>query len=1555
MASRSSRGAQEVHLLPLTDAGSPDVAGGYIYLPPPSDPAYVVRFAIEGTSSICRQGSLWVNVPPAGSQFEPDSFREFKLHPDFSRTLEIDVPIHIAGAFAFYTTYTPLPDFSASQTSSPVPTKTPTYYIDVSPKLILNEAPLPLDALSVFSVISKFMGEYPKDWEKHLQGIGERGYNMIHFTPLMERGDSNSPYSIYNQLEFDPLCFPSGEDDVATMLSTMEKEHGLLGLTDVVFNHTANNSPWLQEHPEAGYNVNTAPWLQSALELDTALLQFGLDLEKLGLPCLLNSVEDLLRIMDGVKVHVLDKLNLWQFYVVNVEHNAQATVDAWVEDAISFPDGGFGGSGVGGLEGVKDWSLKEKADFLLAKGFVGATHLGPRFHRRIDPKVGAGLLTIIYGRYDSTDNGAPDQGAALNTIKRILDEINLAFYREFNTDQTEILEQLSNRVKYVRLDDHGPKLGPINVENPLIESYFTRLPSNKTTEKHSPNSMALANNGWIWAADAMKDNAGPDSRAYLRREVIVWSDCVKLRYGQSPEDNPFLWDFMARYTRLMAKHFAGFRIDNCHSTPLVVAEYLLHEARKIRPNLAVFAELFTGSEEMDFVFVERLGLSALIREAMQAWSTGELSRLVHRHGGRPIGSFEIDEVSGNDKANMPNGHGSHGGGTFHKTEVVHKIKQSPVHALFMDCTHDNEVPAQKRDARDTLPTAALVNMCACATGSVMGFDEIYPELINLVHEKRLYSSPYSGHKVTVGGDDGGIGGIKKLLNQIHTLMGKDGYDETHIHHEGQYVTVHRVHPKTRKGFYAIAHTAFPGYGNGNGGLSPVHLTGTKAKLWGSWMLAVDDSDAAKKSVLADKKFLKGLPSRVLDLGGVGVEAKANETTITLPDQFPPGSIALFETWIPGAEHSGGLDTFVTTGAKEAFSELSLADLNFVLYRCEGEERDSSNGRDGVYNIPNFGPLLYAGLQGWWTVLRDVIRNNDLGHPICNNLRQGDWALDGVAGRLERMSKEDGYSSLQQPAAWLEDRFKAIKKIPSFLLPRYFALVIQTAYGAAWNRGLELMNDDIRHGQEFVQSLAMTSIQHTGYMKTASLWPDKSVPSLAAGLPHFSSGWARCWGRDIFISLRGLFLATGRYEDAKEHILAFASVLKHGMIPNLLNSGTEPRYNSRDSIWFFLQNIQDYTKIVPNGLEFLKESVPRRFLPYDDTHLELNDPRAYSTHSTMAEVVQEALQRHATGLSFREANAGSRLDEQMKPEGFQIDVKVDWDTGIIFGGSQSNCGTWMDKMGESSRAGSKGVPGTPRDGAAIEVTGLLYSTLVWVAQLFKDGKYQWDGVKNSDGGSVSFEDWATRLQKNFERCYYVPMEAEDDTEYDVNPAIINHRGIYKDLYKSGKEYEDYQLRANFPIAMTVAPQLFSPDKALHALEIADSVTRGPMGIATLDPGDLNYRPYYINSEDSTDFATSKGRNYHQGPEWLWPTGFFLRALLKFDLMRRTTKEEKTESFQQITRRLEGCKKQIRDSPWAGLPELTQKNGEFCGDSNPTQAWSSGCLLDLFYDAREFSRQ
>jgi glycogen debranching enzyme len=289
--------------------------------------------------------------------------------------------------------------------------------------------------------------------------------------------------------------------------------------------------------------------------------------------------------------------------------------------------------------------------------------------------------------------------------------------------------------------------------------------------------------------------------------------------------------------------------------------------------------------------------------------------------------------------------------------------------------------------------------------------------------------------------------------------------------------------------------------------------------------------------------------------------------------------------------------------------------------------------------------------------------------------------------------------------------------------------------------------------------------------------------------------------------------------------------------------------------------------------------------------------------------------------------------QMNERGFDQEIKVDWETGIIFGGNQDNCGTWMDKMGESHKAGSKGVPGTPRDGAAVEITGLLYSTLLWLSTLHKQGKYKYTGVStlHPDLEVIQFNDWASKIKSSFEKCYFVPLKSSEDSKYDVNPKIVNRRGIYKDLYKSGKEYEDYQLRPNFPIAMTVAPDLFVPEHALHALTVADKVLRGPTGMATLDPADLNYRPNYNNSEDSEDFATSKGRNYHQGPEWLWPTGFFLRALLKFDMMRCKSPEEKTEAFQRITRRLKGCKEAIVDSPWAGLTELTNKNGSYCADS------------------------
>ncbi|MEO0899209.1 MAG: amylo-alpha-1,6-glucosidase [Bacteroidota bacterium] len=149
-------------------------------------------------------------------------------------------------------------------------------------------------------------------------------------------------------------------------------------------------------------------------------------------------------------------------------------------------------------------------------------------------------------------------------------------------------------------------------------------------------------------------------------------------------------------------------------------------------------------------------------------------------------------------------------------------------------------------------------------------------------------------------------------------------------------------------------------------------------------------------------------------------------------------------------------------------------------------------------------------------------------------------------------------------------------------------------------------------------------------------------------------WFTDWGRDTMISLPGLCLATGRYEDAKKILKAFALNTSQGMIPNRFPDGGEaPLYNNIDATMWFFVAIYKYA-LASRDFQFVLDEI----LP----------------------VMEDILSWHKKGTRYN--------------------IKMDKD-GLLSGGTEGEMLTWMD-----ARVGDWVV--TPRIGKAVEVNALWYN-------------------------------------------------------------------------------------------------------------------------------------------------------------------------------------------------------------------------------------------------------
>ncbi|XP_023190606.1 glycogen debranching enzyme isoform X1 [Xiphophorus maculatus] len=1497
-----------------------------------------------GPSLQGRRVIVHTNYPLDGQKFIRNNFRVLAWNYPTGREDDSDkycsLELKIAGSYQYYFGYAGVERLGGG-------------YIVVDPILHVgaDNHVLLLDCVTIQTYLSKCLGRLD-DWPDRLRVAKESGYNMIHFTPLQTLGESRSCYSLADQLTFSLEFSPDGKsctwEDVGRLVEKLRMEWNMVSITDVVYNHTAANSVWIKEHPECGYNLMNSPHLRPAWVLDRAIWHLttrvadGRYKEK-GLPSDITNECHLNALRRVFWEDMFPQIKLWEFYQVNVE-NAVEQFRILLQNGTK-PDHSKT-EGNKGLEIIQDLQCC-------------------RYGNRVN--MDSALETFV--PHSSSPQHIEE---CCGWLKQKLTEMNEEQYHIIHQHQEQAVNCIVENIVYERLADHGPKLGPVTRKEPLVTRYFTFPFEEMTLEQemeflNQPDKMChfLAHNGWVMGDDPLRNFAEPGSNVYLRRELICWGDSVKLRYGKGPEDCPYLWAHMQKYTEITAKYFHGVRLDNCHSTPLHVAEFMLDVARSQCPNLYVVAELFTGSEELDNIFVTRLGITSLIREAMSARDSHEEGRLVYRYGGEPVGAF----VQPSLRPLMP----------------------SIAHAMFLDVTHDNECPIELRSALDSLPSSAIVSMACCATGSTRGYDELVPHQISVVKEERFYPKWNPSSAPTSTGEVGFKSGIitgKLALNKLHQELAAQGFSQVYVDQvDADIVAVTRHCPSTHQSVVTVSRTAFknPKTHQYSNNVPPMFIPGKIEEI----VLEARTVEREARSYKKDEKYINGMPeytveikehipmeeSAVVKHAGVTSKGRSEFVQEIQFQKLTPGSIIAFRVSLdPKAQKLVGVLRFYLSQFSPKYrrgsvpdenppevlqkpltqlmSKLTLADMNILLFRCEAEEQEDGGG---CYSIPGWECLKYAGLQGLMSVLADIRPTNDLGHPLCANLREGDWLIDFVSNRLKH---RDG--PLAQVGQWLGAIFDYLRHFPRYLIPCYFDAILVSTYTTALDATFKLMSSFIERGSTFVRHLALGSVQMCGVGRFPALPPistkvqdvpcrispitgekEQCCVSLAAGLPHFSAGIFRCWGRDTFIALRGLMLITGRHTEARNIILAFAGTLRHGLIPNLLGEGHNARYNCRDAVWWWLQCIQDYTNLVPEGHEILHCPVTRMY-PTDDC-----EPCKPGEEQPLYDVIQEALQRHLEGISFRERNAGPKIDRNMRDEGFNVVAKVDPATGFVTGGNRFNCGTWMDKMGESDRARNKGMPATPRDGAAVEIVGLSKSAVRWLVELQSKELFPYDGVKVLRDGTdvfILYTEWNKQLQQSFEVEFWVSGDSQDPNE--KHPDLVHKKGIYKDSYGASNPWCDYQLRPNFTIAMVVAPELFTLERAWKALEIAQKKLLGPLGMKTLDPDDMVYCGVYNNALDSDNYNLAKGFNYHQGPEWLWPVGYFLRAKLYF--AKKLGEEAYSKTVILVKNVLSRHYTHLERSLWKGLPELTNENGQHCPFSCETQAWSLATVLEVLHD-------
>jgi len=163
-------------------------------------------------------------------------------------------------------------------------------------------------------------------------------------------------------------------------------------------------------------------------------------------------------------------------------------------------------------------------------------------------------------------------------------------------------------------------------------------------------------------------------------------------------------------------------------------------------------------------------------------------------------------------------------------------------------------------------------------------------------------------------------------------------------------------------------------------------------------------------------------------------------------------------------------------------------------------------------------------------------------------------------------------------------------------------------------------------------------------------------TIVAGYPWFTD-----WGRDTFIAIRGLCLAAGRLDDARDILLEWSAAVSEGMLPNRFPDGGEtPEFNAVDASLWFVVAVRELVDAADRGEVGL----------------------AAAARAALLNAVLQIVDGYARGTRY-----GIRMDAD----------------GLLACGGPGVQLTWMD-----ARVGDRVI--TPRVGKPVEVQALWLAAL-----------------------------------------------------------------------------------------------------------------------------------------------------------------------------------------------------------------------------------------------------